>query len=276
MINFIGIGAQKSGTSWVYSCLYEHPEICAPIKEIHFFSRDRFSNGKAWYEDHFKKCNNGKKVGEYSTSYLYSHVAAERIRALYPDVQLLVILRNPITRAYSQYGNAIKAGEIPKTTSFEAYYKEEQSVLNQGLYAEQIERYLKQFDRAQILLLIYEDSKKDPRTFIQNIYNFLGVRTDFIPSMLEDTINISRVPTFIWPEKVMHIISEYLRKHGLDTFVHTIRKSGLPGLVRSLNTCMKKKEREEYNPQELIQFFREDVQKLSTLLGRDLHTEWNI
>jgi hypothetical protein len=70
MINFIGIGAQKSGTSWAYTCLYDHPEVCAPIKEIHFFSRPRFSQGKEWYERHFGSCGEGKLRGEFSTSYL--------------------------------------------------------------------------------------------------------------------------------------------------------------------------------------------------------------
>ncbi|MCR4285481.1 MAG: sulfotransferase, partial [Candidatus Kaiserbacteria bacterium] len=70
MINFIGLGAQKSGTSWAYTCLYEHPEVCIPVKEIHFFSRPRYAEGKEWYEAHFKKCAEGKLRGEWSTSYL--------------------------------------------------------------------------------------------------------------------------------------------------------------------------------------------------------------
>ena len=102
MIDFIGLGAQKAGTSWVYACLYEHPEIHAPIKELHFFSRDRFSKGKDWYESHFSHRKEGQKVGEFSTSYLYSKETPERIKELYPEVKLIAIVRNPVTRAYSQ------------------------------------------------------------------------------------------------------------------------------------------------------------------------------
>lgn len=197
MVDFIGIGAQRSGTSWVYACLYEHPEICIPIKEIHFFSRPRYENGTLWYEEHFATCGAGKRCGEFSTSYLYSDVTAERIHKHYPEVKILAILRNPITRALSQYGNAIKGGEIPESMTFTEYYTTEKSVLEQGLYAKQLSSYYKYFDPSHILTLIYEDNKKDPEAFIKNIYAFLGVSTDFVPSMLHESINVTRVPKIL-------------------------------------------------------------------------------
>lgn len=275
MINFIGIGAQRSGTSWVYACLYEHPEICIPIKEIHFFSRERFGNGKEWYEEHFKKCAPAKITGEFSTSYLYSDSAAERIHTMYPEVKIIAILRNPIRRAFSQYGNAIKDGEIPETMPFEEFYKTNASVLEQGLYAKQLHRYFNLFDTSQVLVLVYEDNK-NPKEFIQKIYSFLGVRSDFVPSMLNDEINISRVPKHIWIEKRMHRFSEFLRRNGLDTLVHAIRRMGLPDLVRSFNTKPKKEKKEALDRAYLVDYFKEDVAELSQLLGRDLGSEWDI
>ena len=98
--------------------------------------RDKVKGVSAW---------GGKIKGEFSTSYLYSEETPERIRDMYPNVRLITILRNPIERAYSQYGNAIKSGEIGEETTFEEYKEREQSVLEQGLYAEQLERYLKYF-----------------------------------------------------------------------------------------------------------------------------------
>ena len=275
MIDFIGIGAQRSGTSWVYACLYEHPEICIPIKEIHFFSRDRFNKGREWYESHFKKCEAGKKRGEFSTSYLYSGNTAERIHSLYPTTKIIAIIRNPISRAFSQYGNAMKGGEIPESMSFEEYYRSDASVLEQGLYAKQLKEYFSRFDRSQILVLVYEDNK-DPQKFIQTIYAFLGVNADFIPSMLHDEINISRVPKHIGIEKGMHRFSEFLRRHGFDKVVHAIRRAGLPELVRTLNTKPKKKEKPQFDREYLDTYFRDDVHTLSIMLGRDFNTEWGI
>jgi hypothetical protein len=276
MVNFIGIGAQKSGTSWVYACLYEHPEICAPVKEIHFFSRDRFENGKEWYEEHFKRCVPGMKCGEFSTSYLYSPEAPERIHALYPHAQVIAILRNPIARAISQYGNAIKAGEIDESITFESYCESERSVLQQGLYAEQLNRYLTYFDRSQLCILIYEDSKKDPKKFMETIYTFLGVDATFVPSMLFHAINTARVPKHIGIERTMHRLAEFLRKQGMDRFVHRIRQSGIPDRIRNLNTKKKGEAISVGNHDDLSAYFVADVTELSKVLGRDLVKEWNI
>ncbi len=278
MINFIGIGAQKSGTSWVYACLYEHPQICAPIKEIHFFSRPRYVNGKEWYESHFKKCDEKKLKGEFSTSYLYSKEAPERIRACYPNTKIIAILRNPIERAYSQYRNSIKSGEIPKSTSFDEYMKSEESVLQQGVYVEQLERYYTLFPKEQILVLIYEDIKKNPVTFMKRIYQFLEVDDTFVSSMVHSEINVARTPKVVLIERMMHHVAEWLRKNGFDRVVHYVRKAHIPDVVRIMNTKEGKSESAAlpYDRDMLASYFQKDVTRLSTLIGRDMNAEWNI
>jgi hypothetical protein len=273
MINFIGLGAQKSGTSWVYACLYEHPEICAPVKEIHFFSRPRFEKGKEWYESHFAGCAE-KITGEFSTSYLYSKEAPSRIKEFYPEVKLIAILRNPVDRAISQYKNALKGGHISSALSFEDFMKEDETVIGQGRYFEQLERYYQHFNKEQILVLIYEDIQKDPQLFISKVYRHIGVKDDFVPSMLHSEINVARMPKVIFIERVMHHLSEFLRRVGLHRFVHVIRKSGLPDLVRSQNT--KEEKPLAIDTEALKSYFHDDVLKLGDLLGRDVKTEWHI
>jgi len=276
-MNFIGIGAQKSATSWVYACLYEHPEICAPIKEIHFFSRSRFEKGKEWYESHFNKCDSGKKKGEFSTSYLYSTEAPLRIKEYYPDTKIIAILRNPITRAYSQYRNSIKSGEITEAESFDSYAQREVSVLEQGKYAEQLARYYALFKKEQILVLIQEDIDANPLAFMKRIYTFIGVDSSFVPSMLHTPVNTARTPKRVFIERIMHHTAEFLRKVGLDRVVWGIRKIGIPDIVRSFNT---KKESPvntpSYDARALATYFREDAEKLQEYCGRDMVKEWNL
>lgn len=278
MVNFIGIGAQKAGTSWVYACLYEHPEIHAPIKELHFFSRDRFEKGKEWYESHFSNAKEGQQVGEFSTSYLYSPETPARIAKLYPDVKLIAILRNPRDRAYSQYRNAIKAGEIDESVSYEEYAAEEQSVIAQGCYAAQIRRYYEHFPKEQVLILIYEDIAQNPAAFMRQIYEFIGVDPNFVPSMLERQINVARTPRMVAVERVMHHVSETLRKIGLDKLVWAVRKSGLPDMVRSANT----KQEKNTNPLSAEapavdpHIWTDDIHKLSKVIRRDMTSEWSI
>lgn len=262
----------------MYACLYEHPEICAPMKEIHFFSRERFSKGKKWYESHFSRCDDGLKTGEFSTSYLYSRVSAERIARMYPEAKLIAILRNPIDRSYSQYCNSIKAGEITKETPFETFKEEEKSVLEQGKYAEQLYRYMQYFSKKQLLILIYEDIEKDPAAFIKKIYEHLEVNPGFQPTMLHDRINIARIPASVGVERVMHKIAEFLRKIHLDKLVWVVRKSKIPDYIRTLNTerlaYSKEDHGEVYDREALKKYFRKDVQALSEMLERDLEGEW--
>lgn len=278
MVDFIGVGAQKSGTSWAYTCLYEHPEICAPIKEIHFFSRPRFEKGREWYEAHFKKCDEGKVRGEFSTSYLYAPEAPLRIHAYYPDVKLIAILRNPVDRAFSQYRNAIKAGEISETVTFETYANENASVREQGRYFTQLSRYLALFPREQLLILIHEDSRKNPVDFMQRIYTFLGVDASFVSSMVHTPINVARTPKFVFVDRLMHHVSESMRKGGLDRLVHLIRKSGLPDLVRSGNTKSDAPldSSEPYDRARESAYYRDEVGRLSRLIERNMNEEWNI
>ena len=277
VIDFIGIGAQKSGTSWVYACLYEHPEICAPIKEIHFFSRSRFEKGSAWYESHFKKCSQWSKKGEFSTSYLYSPEAPMRIKKQYPKVKIIAILRDPIARAYSHYRNAIKAGEISEAVPFLTYVQEEESVLAQGRYAEQLARYRNLFPREQMLVLVYEDIARDPHAFMQSIYTFIGVDASFVPSMLHTSINIARTPKRVFIDRMMHHSAEFLRRRGLDRLVWYVRKVGLPDMVRAVNTKTDTKEKQlEYDRKALAHMFCEDARLLTEYCGRDMVKEWNL
>jgi hypothetical protein len=275
-IDFIGLGAQKSATSWAYTCLYEHPQVCMPIKEIHFFSRPRYAEGREWYESHFSKCDSKKLKGEWSTSYLYSPEAPGRIRAWYPEAKLLAILRNPVTRAYSQFRNAIRAGEIPKDKSFEAYSAEEKSVWDQGLYAQQLERYYALFPKNQILVLIQEDIDRNPVAFMKQIHEFLGIEKDFVSSMVHTPVNVGRTPAVVGIDRILHHIAEFLRAYGFDRLVHAVKKSGIPGAIRAINTSegQRKPEKNEFDPEYGKNYLRSDVRKLSQMLGRDLEAEW--
>lgn len=275
-IDFIGVGAQKAGTSWLYANLYEHPEICAPIKELHFFSRPRFEKGREWYESHFRFCKQSSKKGEFSTSYLYSKEAPKRIHSLYPEAKLIAVLRHPVNRAYSQYQNAIKAGEIGEFMSFEEYATKEPSVYEQGLYAKQLEHYFVHFKREQILVLIYEDIEKDPAAFMRRVYEFIGVNAKFTPTMLHRRVNIARMPRLVFLERVMHKLAENLRRSGLDRLVWLVRLSRLPDLLRFLNTKTGQAADTAPDVSSYLKVWREDAAKLSDLLGRDMLKEWEL
>lgn len=276
---FIGLGAQRAGTSWIYACLYEHPTVCVPVKEIHFFSRERnWPRGYEWYEGIFERCSPDATAGEFSTSYLADPTTPERIHRRYPEVRLVASLRNPVKRAYSNYMNDIMAGVVKAKTPFREALKEHPEYLEQGRYAAQLERYLQYFPRAQILILIYEDSLRDPLSFIRTIYRFIGVDSSFVPSMIDARINEGRVPRFAWLDYLLMKTSGLLRSRGLHGIWWLAKKASLGNRIRALNTreSFSKNRGPDLSDQEFLYGrFESSIEALEELLGRELG-EWRI
>ena len=102
--DFICIGVQRAGTTWLYECLKEHPEIFVPeTKELHFFN-DNYEKGMTFYSDFFNDANSTKQViGELTPNYYHDFTALERISQSLPNVKIIFILREPVARAYSHY-----------------------------------------------------------------------------------------------------------------------------------------------------------------------------
>lgn len=232
-VDFIGIGAQKCATTWIAQCLAEHPEIClAQPKEVNFFNkrgtfylRDKewnYPKGISWYESHFSHCSKNKIKGEFSPNYLYDEKAPFLIKKHFLEVKIIVSLRNPIQRAFSQYHHAKERKKIK--SSFEKTIQQEPEFIERGLYYKQLKRYFDLFPKKNILVSIYEEIEKDPTKFIQNIYQFLGVEPNFIPPSLNKRPRIGhyhhwgfkvlvKYPPLLKLVKKIGVMKEYLRIH---------------------------------------------------------------
>lgn len=107
MIDFICIGANKSGTTWLYEMVRQHPEICvSKVKEPHFYSHN-YDKGYEWYFNLWKTEIN-QKTGEFSTTYFNSVLALDRIVKDNPDVKIVLLLRDPLSRAYSHLKHLLR------------------------------------------------------------------------------------------------------------------------------------------------------------------------
>ena len=278
--DFIGLGVQKAGTSWIYSCLYEHPQICMPLKEVHFFSRARtWEKGYEWYENIFTPCSRDVKAGEFSTSYLVEPCIAERIYRRYPSVNLIASLRNPVDRAYSNYMNDIKSGVVSQSIPFEKALDAHPEYLEQGRYAAQLQHYLSLFPKEQLLLLVYEDCLQRPLEFIQSIYTFLEVDSHFVPSMLDKKVNVSTMPRSVLLERGLIRLAKLVHRTGFRHLWWFAKKLGAANYIRQLNTSRTDKSRQEH-PKEawrknMYAELRPEIEALENILERDLH-EWRI
>ena len=194
--DFLIVGAQKAGTTALYAYLRWHPHIAGPsFKEVSFFDR-HYARGERWYRAHMPTRREAI-VGEASPSYLFHPLAPERVANLIPDARLIVLLRNPVDRAFSHYQHEVALGRDPLSFE-EAVVQEDERMdgevermlrepsyfshawwnhtyLARGRYAEQLERWFAVFPRTQVLVLLTDDLAGDPRGSHRRVLEFLGV-----------------------------------------------------------------------------------------------------
>jgi hypothetical protein len=200
--DFIIIGAQKGGTTFLYNLLRRHPQFKPAVrKEIHFFDTPRFRRGLDWYRSHFpqQQQSNGQReiTGEASPYYLFYPHAARRVAETIPQTKLIALLRNPVDRAYSDYqhtfrqGNETLAfsealeleeerlrGEREKIVADETYRSlnyRRYSYISRGIYVDQLEEWYKHFDREQLLILKSEDFFARPSDTLELVLPFLDL-----------------------------------------------------------------------------------------------------
>jgi hypothetical protein len=181
--NFLIIGAPRSGTTWIEKNLREHPEVFLPkTKELHFFDRN-YEKGIEYYESFFADCGTKKAVGEATPSYLHGAYSQNDIPALIkkhlPDVKMIASLRNPIERAYSRFLHSKARFDRNIEMSFEDKLQDRPEFIAEGMYYDQLQRYYALFPKENILVLLFDELKSNPSLFMQRIYEFIGVNSDF-------------------------------------------------------------------------------------------------
>lgn len=289
-LDFIGIGASRSGTSWIAKVLGEHPDVFIPQKkELQFFNKDwEFRRGLSYYGTHFADAKPGQLIGEFTPGYLVSESAAARIKKYFPDAKLILCLRDPVERAYSQYFyHRAKGKEMAETFEAALQGRHREHYLNKGMYAKHLMTYLELFPREQILVLFYSELKRDPRLLVQRLYRFLGVDDAYQPSSLFSDVNTSLADGSLTYVKSLgrlnHFLKERAASRGWRQLITMLRRLGLGRPFRHLikkNRSRRGSKREQkpvMNPEtrkNLYGVFREDILALEKLLGRDI-PEWH-
>jgi len=194
--DFLILGAQKAGTTALYAYLRWHPGITGPAwKEVSYFDR-HYGRGPRWYRGHFPLRTGARIAGEASPGYVFHPLAPERVRATVPNAKLIVLLRDPVDRAFSHYHHEVKLGREP--LSFEEAIEAEPertrgeaerllrepgyfsrawwdyTYLARGRYAEQLERWFAVFPREQLLLVESGELAADPKQAYARVLGFLG------------------------------------------------------------------------------------------------------
>ena len=194
--SFLCIGAQKSGTTTLYGLLKQHPNIyLPPTKELHYFTLN-YSEGIDWYKNHFINCASHQVCGEITPYYLFHPFAALRASQVIPNARILILLRDPVERALSQYYHScrLKFETLDIKSAFEVeqirLYKAEQilfhnagrhsshqehSYLSRSIYQPQVNSWLRYYSKDNIMLIHSQQLFNSPIKTMALIFSFLGL-----------------------------------------------------------------------------------------------------
>ena len=190
-VNTLIIGAGRSGTTSLYAYLETHRDVCfSSIKEVHYFSIDElFKRGERYYHSFFRKCDDATVIASADTYLLMDYDAITRIHAYNPDMKIIVMLRDPVARAYSSYNYSVNYGHHKAYGTFLDSVVREKDIdkvanivtrNNVGhfygsLYYEHLSKWSAVFPREQIFLLKTGDLKDSPRRLSEEMFHFLGL-----------------------------------------------------------------------------------------------------
>ena len=290
--NFLIVGAAKSGTTSLHNYLNQHPEIFMPdfndkgenVKEPQFFVKEsvqsRIHFGVWQLEEYirlFRKSKGYKAVGEASVFYLYYYKEAilNIKKYLGKDVKIIIILRNPIYRAFSAYKHVSKG--VKENLSFEEAlsseekrYFENPSITpmirykDMGMYFNSVSEYIKEFKNVHIVL--HDDFAQNTYLELKKIYNFLQVK-----NLQVDTKKKYNVGASQWNHRLLKgfFVSENSLKNFFRKYANERIKIFLWKVInlffKTKNQYLRK-ETKDY----LIDYFREDINKLAKLINKDL------
>jgi len=287
--NFLIVGASKCGTTALYYYLKQHPEISFPnLKEPKYFSSidqnfphkgvgdvsvDRYAvKSLRQYKGLFQKINN-RRVGEASPDTIYFHQkTANHIKKTLGDVPIIIVLRNPVKRAFSAY-MYLQRDSREHLSFNEGLLAEEKRLADNwdfiwgykkcGLYFSQVKTFLDQFSNVKIVL--QEDLKKEPKKVLKELYGFLNVDDKFNTDFSINH-NESGIPN--------NIISKFLlsRNNIISTVIREIMKVLIPRKVleRVASKSLSKTSISKEDYLKLKPYFYKDICKLEKLLNKNL------
>ena len=272
---FIGIGAQKCATTWIHDVLNDHPNIFLnENKEVNYFAH-KYSYGLQWYLNQFPQTDSQQDaVGEFSTIYFNDRQTPERIKAIFPDIKLLLALREPVDRLISNHRHEVRIGHFSgEDLSVEAGIKNNPTYIEQGMYASHLKHWLEYFPAQQIHIILFDDIKSNPKQVVNDLYNFLQVKPHVFSSNFETKSNPSYVNRSVMLESIRKKANHTFKSLGLESIWNIARKAGLQKIYRNVNRQASETiipPTDVQTKTELKNIFSSDVKELEKLINRNL------
>ena len=268
-VNFIAIGPQRTGSTWLYKQLSHSPDICFPkdVKETFFFD-NYYSKGIDWYASHFKHQQENQINGEVGPTYFNSPQAMIRIAENNPNCKILINVRHPIDRVISLYWHYLSIGKAQG--SFGEAITAEPHILDAGKYSKYIPRWSNTFGKKNIKLLVLDDIKSSPDSLLLSIANHLNIPEIKVTTSANKKVNTASLPRFPLAAKLLTNTSLFLRKNRLHKIVELGKNMGLRSVYSGAKEEFPLPETEEIKM--LYSIFTEDIEFVETSLQRKLES----
>lgn len=271
---FIGLGAQKCASTWVHHVLNDHPDaqVSSP-KELDYFSY-YYGRGYYWYEQFFDEMSSKKKaIGENSPSYLPHPLAPERAALYNPDFKIIVALRDPIERAYSNHLHMVMLGYLKgPDMSFEYGLKNNHMYIEQSRYGKHLRNWMNHFPKEAFHVVLQEEVKDHGAEEARKLYKHLSIDETFTSAASTGRFNESRTQSSSAIRNKLRAYARTAKKMGMGSliqqvnaleFVKNMKRSGTKDL-REIVPPMKDETRAR-----LTELLLPEVEELQKILGRD-------
>lgn len=262
--DFIIFGAPKAATTWMSTVLAADTRIYMPAPELHYFNRN-FPRGDAWYASWFDPARSDQLVGEKSASYLADPAVPARLAALVPRASLILQLRDPVERAYSDYCMLVRRGEVDERIDLhlDPVRAPNPRFLNDGLYARHLAPWLHRFPARQIHVLLHDDVKSDAQGSFEGIARFLGLFPMPAPEVLGRRVKDKDTPMLPLPmRRLLKPLKEVIQPwRQIAVMRHAHRLLSRPVRYPIMSNGLRAR---------MAEYFADDIGELERILDRPL------
>lgn len=276
LVSFIGLGSQTAA-SLLYAYIAEHPLVCIPTAQTHFFSNaKRYAKGIQWYETTFALGKKPMVCGELALSYLHSTQAAALIAKTYPSAKLFAVIDDPLLCVRVSYVEALQSGTISRHISLAQFIKNNPEVLLRAKFGRQLVQYFGYYSTRDLLVLTAREVRDEPLSVLKKLFEHIGLDSTFVPLALRHLVVAEEDDAKKRPGIIKRTFKK-LKQGVIFLYTKGMKLIFPPKIPQETTLMMAEKitlspELEVY----LKDYFRGDVRELSALLHQDFNVEWSI
>ena len=227
-VDFICVGGNKCATTWLSELLRGHPEVNVSENKEPFFFDKNFNKGFKWYADNWSDGNKKGLKGEFSTSYLYTG-AIKKIAKYYPNVKIIIMLRNPKERAISHLKHSAREADC---YDYESLIEKDPSIIGNSLYSKNIKRIFDNYKKKQIHIIFYDDVCTKPEEVYSEVCKYLDISPGYTPTALNRIVGANYKPRFRSIDKIKQRAYYLLKEYQLGWIINLSTKWGIGKLYK--------------------------------------------